>query len=237
MEYNWFFYRVSGDTVQRPFGNYVKSDGFGITGTSNWPSGGNGNTSSYQWTEFGPPGGVRFTATYSMTLSQGPATTDARLDESFQISNPNSTALTLLLYNAAGMDPDSRPSGFNASGDSNSISVTDGIYNLSHSAAGAGAYQVATDSSLASLLYGGTAADLNDTGLPIVNSTGLILDAFEWSVVVPAGGSQTVSTSLIISRAVPEPSSLLLSGVVGAAGVVAMPRRYSGRRGGADLQR
>src|SRR5437868_9793199 len=52
LTYNWWFYRVAGDTMQRPFGAYLKSDGFNITGTSSWPPGGSSNTASYQWTEF-----------------------------------------------------------------------------------------------------------------------------------------------------------------------------------------
>jgi hypothetical protein len=227
--YNWWFYRVAGDPVQRPFGNYVKSDGFSITGTSNWPAGGNGTTATYQWTEFGPPGGIRFTAAYTMTLSNGPGTADARLSQSFQIGNPNSSPMTISLFNSAVLDPGSRSSGLFASGGLNGISVTDGSYDDTHMAVGATAYQAATDASLGNLLFGGAAKDLNDTGLPVTNSAGTVIDAFEWTFTVPANGSETVSSSLVVARAVPEPSSLLLAAAA-ALGSLALRRRGRPRR-------
>jgi hypothetical protein len=134
---NWWFYRVQGDSRERPFGAYTKSDGFTITGTSSWPSPiTGGNTATYTWIENGASG-PRFTAGYTMVLSSGGGTTayDARLDQSFQINNPNPSPLTISLFNFVYWDLEGD---FNtqvgAAGDSNSISVTDGLYQDTHTA-------------------------------------------------------------------------------------------------------
>ncbi|HEX4590039.1 MAG TPA: hypothetical protein VH120_08935, partial [Gemmataceae bacterium] len=127
-QFNWWFYRVAGDPVQRPFGTYTKSDGFGISGTSSYPIfPPGGTTATYHWTESGPSG-VRFTATYTTTLSGSPLGFDSRLDQSFQVSNPNTAPLTISLFDWVVWTPGNKPFGDSAVGDLNSISVTDGTY-------------------------------------------------------------------------------------------------------------
>ena len=71
---NWWFYRVQGDSRERPFGIYTKSDGFTITGTSSWPPNGDGVTASYTWTENGAAG-PRFAAADNMPSSAAPPST------------------------------------------------------------------------------------------------------------------------------------------------------------------
>jgi hypothetical protein len=84
----------------------------------------------------------------------------ARLDQSFQITNPNSMPLTISLYNAVVWTPGGHFSGNFASGDTNAIHVTDGTYDNIHAATGANAYQAAQDATLTNLFYGGPAQDL-----------------------------------------------------------------------------
>jgi hypothetical protein len=234
LHFNWFFYRVAGDAVQRPFGVYQKSDGFNINGTSSWPTmtSSTVNSSSYHWTENGASG-PRFSATYSMTLSNGPTTTDALLSQSLQISNPNPTALNIALYNLAVPQPGNALGPFFASGNINSIRETNGTYDVTVSPTGASAFQSATDLSLENSLTGGPAADLNNTGLPIVNyspNPDLISIAYEWQEVVPGNGSVTISDTIAISHAVPEPGTLALCGAAVSAGLGWAARRRKARR-------
>ena len=235
LAFNWWSYHIAGDSVQRPFGTYQKSDGFAITGTSNWPTGGNGTTSSYNWTEFGPPaGGIRFTAAYTLTLSSGPTMYDAKLSQSFQINNPNSVPLTISLFDHAVWEPGGHTFGLSASGGIGAISVTDGTYNDTHMAIAATAYQAAADATLGNLLYGGTAADLNNAGLPIVNTPpGSLLPstAFEWTLTIPADGSAIVQSELITARAVPEPGTMAFTAAA-AAGLFVLGRRRLLNRNG-----
>jgi hypothetical protein len=220
LNFNWIFYRVSGDSVQRPFGTYLKSDGFNIVGSSSWPAGGNGNTATYQWTEFGPSG-PRFTANYVMTLSNGPATTDAALSQSLKITNPNSAPLTIALFNLVVPFPGASGNNLFAAGGINSITETNGVYNIAVSATTANAFQAATNLSIENLLTGGPAGDLNNSGLPISGfsaSPDLISLAYEWSLTIPGNGSDTISDTIAISHAIPEPGTLALAA---AAAVVA----------------
>jgi hypothetical protein len=142
---NWWFYRVQGDTRERPFGIYTKSDGFTISGASSWPNPvTGGHMSAYTWTENGAAG-PRFTADYSLALMPGngivPYT--GQLNQTFEITNPNSSPLTISLFNlvlwAPGGNYFSTP--VTATGDINSISVTDGLYEDTHTALGATAFQ------------------------------------------------------------------------------------------------
>ncbi len=207
---NWWFYRVQGDSRERPFGTYTKSDGFTITGTSNWPLNNNGQTASCAWTENGA-GGPRFTAAYNLALSGGPTAYDARLDQTFQITNPNPTPLAISLFDFVAWSPgNSRTAQVVAAGNVDSVSVTDGNYVDTHMAVGASAFQAAQAPALANLLTDGAPNDLNNTGLPYAGN--LFDDAFEWTLTIPADSSQSVDSSLITAKAVPEPSPLSLAG-------------------------
>jgi hypothetical protein len=125
--FNWVFFRAAGDAVQYPFGNYQKSNGYNITGASNWPSGGNGNTVTYNWTDFGPPsGGVVFTAAYTLALTGGPQPLSAQLSQSLQINNPNSTPLTISLYNLMVPYPGGTTTAYTATGGLGNILATNG---------------------------------------------------------------------------------------------------------------
>ncbi len=216
---NWWFYRVSGDTRDRPFGTYTKSDGFTITGTSSWPMNGTGNMSSYSWTENGSSG-VRFNAVWANTVTGG-TMYQGQVNQSFQITNPNSTPLNISLFNLALWSlSNNADNAVIANGNANAITVTDGVYQETHSAVGASAFQAATDPTLENLLTGGTPYNLNNTGLPYAGD--LFTDAFQWNLTVPANSSVTVQSALISAQAVPEPSGLLL---VGATGVGALAQR------------
>lgn len=222
LAYNWWIYRVAGDPVQRPFGTYTKSDGFTITGTSSYPHPPetSGPTATYNWTELGP-NGTRFTAVYTTTVSGVQnSTTQAHLAQTFQITNPNPTALDIVLFNEAQLTPGGIASGtIGATGDVNSIDATNGAYNLTFSAIGASNYQVTLPSTNFPNLYGSPAMDLNNTGLPS-SGTSFPQAAFEWSLTVPGNGSVTVSSSFDAFVAVPEPGTLFLLGFAAAAGAL-----------------
>jgi hypothetical protein len=225
--------------VQRPFGAYQKSDGFNINGASSWPGPGSTNftTSSYQWTENGPSG-PRFNATYMMALTNGPATTDAKLSQTLQISNPNPTALQVALFKLTAPQPGDGVGPFSAAGNVNSILVTNGVYDVTVSANGANAYKAVTDPSLGIMLAGGPSGDLNNTGLPVANYTPapyLIGMAYEWMEIVPGNGSVTISDSIAISHAVPEPGTLIFCAGAAVGGCLMRWRRRGTRRGTVEM--
>ncbi len=220
---NWWYYRVQGDTTQYPFGTYTRSAGGQIAGSSNY----SGNVSTYNWTDTNASSVTRFTAAYVSTLTHGAQPGFATLSQSFQITNPGVTALTIALFNYADIEANgSNPVDTDtATGGVNAIMDTDGPWQVVHSAVGAAAFQAATFSSLRDSLLGGTVYDLNDTGLPF--GPGDYTGAFEWNLTVPAGQSMTVTSALAISPT-PEPGTLLLTGA--AAGAIAWRRRrFRGR--------
>jgi hypothetical protein len=98
--------------------------------------------------------------------------------------------------------------------------ATNGAYDVTFSATGAAAYQADLTGTLVPELYGGPAADLNDTGLPanFVPGDRTMGLAMEWSETIAANSSITVSSEIAISQAVPEPGTMILCG--GAAAVV-----------------
>jgi hypothetical protein len=222
---NWWYYRVQGDTRERPFGIYTKSDGFTITGTSSWPANGNGQTATYNWTENGASG-VRFTAAWTSTISGFSGPRNGTLSQSFQVTNPNSTPLSISLFNLAYWQLSDNPDKIViASGDINSISAQDGTYQIAHSAVGASAFQAAKDQALINILTDGSVSNLNDTGLPYFDSR--FTDAFQWDLTVPPTSAVTVQCTLFAAPAVPEPSTLLLVGGAGATWCFWRSRRYA----------
>jgi hypothetical protein len=230
---NWWYYRVQGDTRERPFGVYTKSDGFNITGTSQY-NGIPGPTSTYNWTENGASG-VRFTAHYVATISNdNPFQPNplATLSQSFQITNPNATPLTISLFNVVFW---TAGAGFNGrdevvSGSPNSLAIDGGAYHATHTAVTpATAFEVAESSTLQNLLTNGTVDDFNNTGSPGVYT--FATTGYEWALTVPANSSLTVQSNFTgHTIAVPEPSALWLA-AGGVATFVVRRRRFCRRAG------
>jgi hypothetical protein len=180
------------------------------------------------WTDFGPPGVPRFTAKETLTLANGPTPAEVTLAQSLQITNPGASPLSISVFELAVPDPNGSNTGYSASGGPNAMTVAAGGTGVTLSAVGASAYQAATDPSLGNLLYGGPAADLNDTGLPISGYTPhpyLISLAYEWTATIPAGGSQTFSSAITV----PEPNSFALAALAAALSATAV-RRWRVRR-------
>jgi hypothetical protein len=185
---------------------------------------------------------VRFTSTYVATLSNGATGNDATLGQTFQISNPNPTPLNISFFEAVLFTPNQHQTGLFGSGNANSMTVTDGVADITLSGNGATAYQVASDlpsgNALFSLLYGGQSADLNNTGLPFSNNSGAVpFGVLEWSITVPGNGSVTIDSALTTSRAVPEPGSCLLIGGPAVILVLQRKRRQQSARSRNSAQR
>jgi hypothetical protein len=218
--YNWWFYRVKGDSVNRPFGVYTKSDGFSISGTSNY-SASHSLTVTYNWTENGATG-PRFTASDAITLEH-PSPTDtffSSVRQDFQINNSTSSSLEVLLFNVNAPAPGNHTAGVTGAGNANSMAFTDGSYTVTDAAPGASSYEVARGTSFP-LPFGTPASDFNNSGLPYSGVSGQYAAAgFEWDLVVPPSGSSDVSLIITSDHAVPEPGSLLLVAFSAAAGAV-----------------
>jgi PEP-CTERM motif len=219
---NWWYYRVSGDTREYPFGTYARIAGGQIAGLSNYV----GNTSTYNWTDSDASSVTRFTATYIATLTHGAQVNNATLAQSFQINNPGATTLNIVLFNYADIDANGTTpvDTDTATGNVNAITDMDGPWQVVHSAVGANAYQVGAFSSIRDLLLDTNINNLNNTGLPF--GPGDYTGAFQWNLSIPAGQSATVTSALAVSP-VPEPGTLLLTGAA-ALGALAWRRRKKG---------
>jgi hypothetical protein len=219
---NWWYYRVAGDTREYPFGNYARSAGGTIASTSNVYS---GNTATVAWTDTNASSVVRFTASYVSTLTHT-GTNAAILNQSFQISNPGASALSITLFNYADLDAN----GTNANdtvaagnGSTSGITDTDGSVRLVHSVTGsvaANAFQVAQWPSIINFLSDASVNNLDGSGVPFFGDES---GAFQWNLTVPAGGSITVNSAISVAP-VPEPGTLLLTGLV-VTGAAAWRRR------------
>ncbi|HEX4590033.1 MAG TPA: PEP-CTERM sorting domain-containing protein, partial [Gemmataceae bacterium] len=177
---------------------------------------------TYNWTDQGPTGGTRFAATYTSTLAHGAQTGTATLAQSFQITNPNASALSIVLFNYADIEANG-PNPLDtdtATGGLGSITDSDGPWQVTHAANGASAFQASVYSDIRDFLLDSAVNNLNNSGLPF--GPGDYTGAFQWNLTVPANGSLTVTSSLAIAP-VPEPGTLLLTGF--AAGLIAWRRR------------
>ena len=114
------FYRVDGDTRERPFGNYTKTDG-GTVAMSGSPS---GNTMTYSITE-SAASGTRFTATWTLQLQDGTVPGEATVLHSVTVTNPTASPLTLSLYHFLDFDLAESTSD-SATGGMNEMKVADG---------------------------------------------------------------------------------------------------------------
>lgn len=216
---NWWYYRVQGDTREYPFGTYARSAGGQIAGSSNYT----GNVATYNWTDTNASAVTRFTGTYISTLNHGAQVGTATLSQSFQITNPGATALTITLFNYADLDVNgANPNDTDtATGGVNAITDKDGPWQVVHSAVGASAFQVSPFSDIRDFLLDTAVNNLNNSGLPF--GPGDYTGAFQWNLTIPAGQSTTVTSALAISP-VPEPGTLLLTGAA-VAGALAWRRR------------
>src|SRR5688572_29227438 len=88
-----WFYRVAGDTRERPFGQYAKSDGGSLTAST--ISAGNTGTLSYTETL---GAATRFTAVWGLVLTDSAVPGSATLAQNVAVTNPGATPLTLALY-------------------------------------------------------------------------------------------------------------------------------------------
>lgn len=209
----WWYYRVSGDTRERPFGVYTNSTGGFITGSSSYV----GNTATYNWTESDPLGSTRFTAQYVSVLTDDANPGTATLSQTFSITNPGNTQLIIALFNYADFDIGATAGGDSATGDINSITIVDGANSAVFSAVNASAFQVSAFATVRGLLLDANVNDLNNTGLPF--GPGDFTGAFQWNLTIDPGATVFVESTWAINPvAVPEPATLAC---VGAAIITA----------------
>ena len=80
----------------------------------------------------------------------------------------------------------------------NAITVTDGPWQVTHSAVGAAAFQVSNYSDIRDFLLDATVNNLSNSGLPY--GPGDYTGAFQWDLTIPAGQMVTVSSALAVPR-------------------------------------
>jgi hypothetical protein len=147
-------------------------------------------------------------------LAHGAQAGTATLSQSFQVTNPSPSALTMVLFNYADIDANG-PNPLDddvATGGINSITDVAGGWQVTHSAVGASAYQVSVYSNIRDFLLDSAVNNLNNTGLPF--GPGDYTGAFQWNLTIPGGSSMTVTSSLAIAQ-VPEPGTLALTALAG----------------------
>lgn len=206
----WWYYRVSGDTRERPFGIYTNSAGGALAGSSTYA----GNTATYNWTETDSAAVVRFNAVYTSVLTDGLTPGSATLTNTFSITNPGSVPLVITLFNYADFDVNASAGGDSATGNINSMTITEGSTSIVFSASNASAFQVAAFAAVRDLLLNANVDNLNNTGLPF--GPGDFTGAYQWNLTVQPGGTLNVESAWAITVAVPEPATLACVG----AGVV-----------------
>jgi len=91
---NWWYYRVSGDTRERPFGTY--NIGAGRITTTEVSM---GNKSTFTITEQSSSTNTRFTAILAYTLTSGPSGTWTLLDMVLSVTNRTANPLTIAFFN------------------------------------------------------------------------------------------------------------------------------------------
>lgn len=217
----WWWYRVSGDSRERPFGSYTDGTRT-ISGTSNY----SGNTAVYTWT-VADSGGDLFLARWTKVLNDGTHTGEAYLSQTFQVTNLTSSALDLSLFMYADID-------LNGSGANDSatlvapglIQITDGGSIFAEMlGVGASAYQVLPFAALRALLTNTSVDNFNNTGLPFGPDD--FTGGFQWNLNIPAGQTVSINASL---AAIPEPHVMALAGLGMIGGAAAYSRRRLRRR-------
>lgn len=220
---NWWYYRVSGDTRERPFGNYTKSGG-GTVSTTEVSS---GNQSTFTIRETAPSSAERFTAVLAYTLSSGPSGSWTLLEMSLAVRNPTAVPLTIAFFNY--IDANVQGTSNNDAAilfAPNKIRITDPSgYFLFHSAVTTpAAYQVTAANTLRSSLLNASVTNLANTGLPF--GSGNYTGAWQWNMTLNPGQTQTIYSifSDVDPAELPEPSSLALAGIGVAAILLARVR-------------
>lgn len=215
----WLFYRVDGDTRERPFGNYAKTPtGSGSVSMSGSSS---GNTMTYSITE-SAASGTRFTATWTLQLQDGTVPGEATVLHSVSVTNPTASSLTLSLFHFLDFDLNGNTSN-SATGDINEMTITDGgMYGSYKPLTAASRYQASTGSPTLDVgLLDESVTSLSNGGLPVSENdwTG----AYQWDLMLAAGESRTIQFEMGVSS-VPEPGTVLALAAAGL-GLVGLARR------------
>ncbi|HVK18591.1 MAG TPA: hypothetical protein VM533_16780 [Fimbriiglobus sp.] len=216
----WLFYRVAGDTKERAFGGYTKSDGGQLTLTNTVaPS---GDAMTYAFTEQASGGATRFTADWTIQLSDGQAAGEATLSHSVTITNPTAAPLTISLFHFLDYDLTGEFDGHSATADLSGMTITRG--------SATGTYTPLTAAThYQSDAYGTIDTTLNDGGISILSdgdstfTNGDWIGAYQWDLVIQPGQSFTVEFEMGVSP-VPEPGLVLTLAACGL-GLAGLARR------------
>lgn len=205
---DWWWFRTNNDTRELAIAN----------ATSRTPSGTNSITYGYALS-----GGLTGELTYTVT-DTGP--TSGRLDQSWVITNPGSTSVNLSMFHFIDV--------FLGNADANDVInlttpfermlVTDNVIaNLSLDWWGVGASRASAGgfSTVRAPLTNATVDNLPNTTFP--SGPADLAGAFQWDLVVPAGGSISILSSYALNdSAIPAPGALAL---LGLGGLLAARRR------------
>jgi len=224
---NWWYYRVQGDSRERPFGNYTKSGGGTVTTTEV----STGNKSTFTITERAANNSVRFNAVLAYTLSSGPSGSWALLEMALRVTNPTAVPLTVAFFNY--LDADIAGSANNDSATLHKpdvIRITDpGGQVFYHSAVNPNAYRVTAANTLRTALLDASVTNLNNTGLPF--GAGNYTGAWQWNATIAPGQSITLYSAFgnVEPVSVPEPETWAMV-AAGAALICAAGIRRKARR-------
>jgi hypothetical protein len=214
---NWWFYRVAGDTRERPFGNYTKTGGGAVTMTGSAAA----NVMTFNLTETDAAAVTRFTSVLTFTITN--VANGTQVAQRLVVTNPGATPLSLSFFNYADYDVPTASSN-TATGGLGGITVTNTAatqFGQHTPLTPANAFQVMPFSTLRGLLADTAVNNLSNSGLPF--AAGDYTGAFQWDLTIAAGDSAIIDVALsnLNSLAVPEPGTIALMGMTGISSLIA----------------
>lgn len=214
---SWWFYRVSGGSLESPFANPDIELYNGSVGQLGWND---------------PAGSGLFSAALSFEVFDSGA--GGNLFQNLRIQNNSGASLTIDIFHYSDLDlggsSGSDRAALGSSPDGIVINQTEGSQSAPIIGYGANAYRVSRYAQLLADLTDNGVDNLANTGLPLNNQD--VTVGFQWSVTIAAGGyrdfmTQFGSNAPLLDRSVtvvPEPGTAILMGL-GLLALAIPPRR------------
>lgn len=202
---DWWWYRTNTDTRENAINSAQSRT---LIGT---------NIAEYG---YNLSSGLTGTLRYEVTGQPNSIANAVRVDQSWTIRNPSSVDVELNMFHYIDWDLSGTTSDTATLTTPNERMLVRDAGGTQKGAdwwgVGANAYQVTPFATVRGLLTNTTIDNLNNTGLPF--GPGDFTGAFQWRMIVPAGGQVSIFSSYALNdEAIPTPGALALLGLAGLA--------------------